>query len=104
MNTQVVWKFPLSRRGRNALEIPVGAKVLHVGFQTHVPHIWILVDPDAPKEKVIYWVIGTGHGMPAEILLEHVGTALSDEESYVWHVFEEIGGAIPPQKRDQNDE
>ncbi len=78
-----VWKYPLSM-GHTDVELPGGAKVLHVDEQDGIPQMWVLVDTEAPKEPRQFEVRGTGHNVEEGRI--YVDTWQSPP--YVWHLFE----------------
>lgn len=69
------------------VELPEGAKVLHVADQGGSPHLWALVNPDAPTETHYFRVAATGADVARE--LEYVGTAVCFNGALLWHVFED---------------
>ena len=44
--TNRIWKFPLTATDKQKIELPVGAKVLTVQNQYHIPCMWVLLDID----------------------------------------------------------
>lgn len=81
-----VWKFPLATAlTDNALEMPKGAKVVHVGIQGERICLWAIVDMQAPVETRVFQIVGTGHEEVKEGMA-HVGTV--QQGPWVWHVFE----------------
>ena len=84
---KTAWKFIL--QPKTTVEIPDGAKILHIAQQREYLCMWALVDPEQPKVKRTFIVYGTGHDMPDDPG-EFVGTALMDGGSLVFHVFEEV--------------
>lgn len=84
-----VWKFKLEE----TIEMPKGARIIHVGFQRGTLYVWALVDSTAPKETRNFLIYSTGdvfpikEGISAE-MLSHLGTFLLDEDKIVVHVFE----------------
>jgi hypothetical protein len=81
MKARRVYKFDIA--------LPVGAEVLHVGYDGQL-RLWALVDP--LTQNVIrhtLLVVGTGHDLPNEIGLTHLGTIQmpEDEGGFIWHVF-----------------
>lgn len=66
------------------LDLPLGAVLLHVAPQNGVPCLWALVDPEAPKAKCCFAIVGTGHAVPREAA--YVGSW--QEPPFVWHCFE----------------
>jgi hypothetical protein len=87
-NTKEIWKYRLSQNA--AFDMPQGAKVLSAKSQYNQLYIWALVDPDAPKEKRFFQVHGTGHRINNSENLKYVGTALIENDSLVFHVFERV--------------
>lgn len=90
---KTVWKFLLRQYGplpptveELTINMPAGAKVLHVGVQDSDLMLWALVDPDALPEPRNLVIAGTGHlfDLPPSGL--HLGSAQT--RSFVWHVFE----------------
>ena len=79
-----VWKYRLPIAGKQVIDIPLGARILHVGFQGGVVCLWIRVNPEAEKKPHSFFITGTGQECPASTL-EHVGTAVSGD--FVWHVW-----------------
>jgi hypothetical protein len=78
-----VWKFHV--RHSQLIEMPVGAEIIYCANQPGLgPHLWVLVDPDAPREYRSLHVVGTGHPVPEGG--KHVGSWIDDP--FVWHVFE----------------
>ena len=85
---KLVWKYPLEMLEMQTIQIPAGAKLLHVDTQgTERPVLWAAVNPDMPMENRRFVVVGTGHlEIPKDCV--YVGTAVGPV--YVWHVFEDI--------------
>lgn len=84
MNT--VYKYGFDITDDFELELPKGARILHVDVQNGYPYIWALVDPDAPKEKKKFHLAGTGHPINEKIK-NHIGTFLLHEGALVFHLF-----------------
>lgn len=84
-----VWKFPVRFNDLTDVEMPDGAKILHVNDQYGVLCIWALVDPQQKKEIRQFRLAGTGHpiSMPADKLI-HVGSYLTAGGQLVFHLFE----------------
>jgi len=85
---RVVYKYVLEAGITNTISLPVGAKVLDVKIQRNDFCIWILLDPQAHNivnRKFV--VIGTGMIFDVPIQ-EHVGTVMTDDHAYVFHIFE----------------
>lgn len=91
---KVVWKYtlPLSppaslNFGRFVQPLPAGAEILCIALQDGLPRLWTLVDPKAPTEPRIFWIVGTGKlvgdGLTYRATWQQKGGML------VWHLFEE---------------
>jgi len=80
-----VWKYSLFM-GLTEVDLPVGAEFLHVAEQGGIPQMWVLIDPEAPKETRQFEIRGTGS--PVEEQRTWLGTWQSPP--YVWHLFEII--------------
>jgi len=57
---KTIWKYTLSPDD-SEFEMPKDAVVLSVQVQNNEPQLWVLVDPDAEKEKRTFRIYGTGH-------------------------------------------
>lgn len=89
LKAKTIWKYELAGDTQE-LDIPEGGEVLTIQIQNGAICIWVLVDPNRPKEKRSFEVVGTGEpilGNPGKYL----GTI--QERIYVWHIFEtsEVG-------------
>jgi hypothetical protein len=84
---RTIWKFPLQVVEEQALQMPIGAKVLHVGTQGNIASIWAEVDPTAELEKRWIYMFGTGHSLPALRAAKHLGTFMMHDGTVVYHVF-----------------
>lgn len=99
--TKTIWKYTLAIGDRNEVVMPDGGRILCVKTQRDWPCIWVLVDPYATKRPRVLRIYGTGHVVTDEERLRYLGTFLSDGDTFVWHVFEEVPEAqpaVPPQK------
>lgn len=83
-----VYKYPLPIEDLVTIEMPEGARVLHVGEQQDRAFLWALVDPYAPKEVRSFRVAGTGHAIHGFCRHPHVGTFLMKGGHLVFHVFD----------------
>ena len=45
---QKIFKYPIPQFTHSEIQMPEGAKILHVAVQAGYPFIWALVNPDAP--------------------------------------------------------
>ncbi len=83
---KTIWKFPLPLTDNPMVEMPQDALVLDVQIQHGEICLWAVVDGKAPLENRSFFVVGTGHPMPA-----HAGRYVRtvQQDRFVWHVFEE---------------
>ncbi len=88
--TYRVYKFPL---GRGPVQMPKGARILHVAQQAGESCAWAIVDDTAPMVPRRLVTYGTGWTMPAEPG-KYLGTV--HDGPYVWHIFDE--GEVPTQQ------
>lgn len=86
--TETIWKYTL--KPGCVFDIPKDAKILKVDEQFGEICMWALVNPDAPKVKRNFVVIGTGHDMPKCRVSNYLGTAKIDGGLLVFHVFEVV--------------
>lgn len=88
---RTVWKyeFPIDRIAGD-VEMPEGARIIHVDQQREMVATWWaeIPDPTAPLVARTFVVVGTGHTIPGDGLT-HVGTVL--DGPFVWHLYEETG-------------
>jgi hypothetical protein len=87
-----VYKYEVMITDRpQAVYVPVGAKIIHVGVQARadsnrVMVFWVEVDDDAQREPRYFAVFGTGAELPHGA--EYVGTSQQPELMFVWHLYE----------------
>lgn len=82
---RVIWKFPLESYGRNTVNMPCLARVLHVGLDPQGnPCLWAEVDPTVEKADRQFYIVGTSHTLPPEARA-FVGTFM--QPPFVWHVY-----------------
>lgn len=87
---QTVYKYAVTMKDTFTLELPTDAQILSVQMQHGEPQMWALVDPDAPKRKRAFRIVGTGHPIPDVGLLRFVGTFQTSSGFMVFHLFEVI--------------
>lgn len=80
-----VWKFKLPLEAMSTIQMPVGAKIVHVGEQCGEICMWAEVDVTSENGPRLFYVVGTGHPMPQGALY-HIGTVQIME--FVWHVYQ----------------
>lgn len=80
-----VWKYPLPSASE-ALEVPYGAKFLHVAEQHGSVMTWWEVNPTAPPQARRLAVVATGMTVPLHGT--HLATWLMDDGALVFHLYE----------------
>ncbi len=84
---KVVHKYLLPAQDEVKLEMPIGARVLHVGAQGKQLCLWALVNPKGKTRTRTFRIAGTGHEV-GSASPTHLGTALMNNGAFVLHVFE----------------
>ena len=97
-----IWKYTFEITDDFTIEIPSGAKFLHVDIQQlpyplgsdskirEAPCIWVLVDPEAQPMKYSFKLFGTGHPFPDDdSKLYYIGTFKMAGDLLVFHLFHE---------------
>ncbi|HEU4344263.1 MAG TPA: hypothetical protein VFU31_22115, partial [Candidatus Binatia bacterium] len=87
MNDFVIWKFDIPLLSEFALQLPQGAKPLHVAVQHGKPMLWCLVEPDAPRTRRIFFLATTGRPF-GKIPMDYIGTFQLEGGHFIGHVFE----------------
>jgi hypothetical protein len=85
--SEVVWKFPIPATDDFELEMPVGAKVVHVAMQNGEPCVWALVDPTKALELRRFRLACTGD--PITVTGDYVGTFMRWNGALMYHLFVE---------------
>lgn len=89
MKTDKIWKYHLTPDNEQHVEMPEGARILDIQVQENRPVVWALVDTDAPKELVRFYMIGTGEEICEDTSkLCYVGTF--QVAHFVFHVFTSV--------------
>lgn len=73
------------------LEMPEGAKVLHVGEQFGGLYAWALVSPAATKVNYKFFVLGTGIDCAHLEMVSSFAGSVQMSNGLVWHVFYKAG-------------
>lgn len=84
MSKKRIWKYVLQITDEQIIEVPNGAKPLHVGQQDGHLCLWMVVDVESEFTKFVVNIVGTGNPVPNE-LPPYIGTA--QIHALVWHVF-----------------
>lgn len=88
---RVVWKKEL-QPGLGRYELPRNAYAISVAMQHGRPQMWFVCDPDQKMAEVRWFLLtGTGHPFDNESL-RFVGTMLTEDQNFVFHVFEKKMG------------
>jgi hypothetical protein len=87
-----VWKWPLMLAPEQTVTVPAGARPLHLADQHGIPCLWLLVDPDAPRETWTVRMVGTGWQPQDFAGWTHLGSVLDRGGTFVWHYFREEEG------------
>ena len=90
---RTIWKFPLTASTVQVVKMPKGAKILSVHLQRGTPCIWALVDwelgePEAAHVDRLVYLYGTGDLFELPEVAEFVGTFMTEDGRYVFHVFD----------------
>lgn len=82
-----IWKYLLSITNQDQdIDIPVGAKIIHIAAQSDILCLWALVDPSASMQQRWFRVHNAGHNVDPK--LAYVGSAMFHGGKLVFHVFE----------------
>lgn len=94
---KTIHKYPLEVTDFQEVEMPEGAKILHIQTQP-APYgtkagreqlcLWAEVDPDKPLVPRRIRIFGTGHDMEHEHQLRYIGTTDMHNHALVRHVYE----------------
>lgn len=82
-----IWKYPVEATGIQSLEVPKGATLLTVQTQFGIPQIWVLCEPENPKEIRTISMYGTGHQIPNDPG-KYIGTFQIEDGKLIFHIFE----------------
>lgn len=83
----VIFKYELPLSADFELDLPEGAKVVHVGLEPSMLvglRLWALVDKNAPMKTRRFSVLGTGQEFHHEAT--YLGSVITSP--FIWHVFE----------------
>lgn len=84
MSAKRIWKYILQITDEQIIEVPSGAKLLHIDQQEGRLCLWMIVDIESELTKFVVNIVGTGNPVPNE-LPPYIGTA--QIHTLVWHVF-----------------
>lgn len=86
---KTIWKYEFETNNLVRIDIPKGYKILTLQTQNGQPCIWVLVDPENPKEPVAFRVIGTGHPIQNAGFdkSNYIGTYQQNDGALIFHLF-----------------
>lgn len=85
---KAIYKYSLRPLGMMfTVEMPKDAAVLTVQVQNNEPHIWAIVETEAPSEQRSFVLRGTGHEFNGNEG-RYIGTFQLDAAAFVGHLFE----------------
>jgi hypothetical protein len=80
-----VYKYPFEIVGSQIVELPVEAKVIHVGLDPQgTPCLWAEINPLNIHKDLRIFVVGTGTSIP-DAAKVHLGSF--NQREFVWHVY-----------------
>lgn len=86
--SKVIYKYPLSFRDENVVNMPKNAVILSCQAQGGTITIWALVDVSMGFESKVFSVFGTGHRLPDNIIHDYTFVATVQlSNGLVFHVF-----------------
>lgn len=85
---KTIYKYTLEVTDEQTVNMPSGAKILHLEEQHSSICMWALVDREEPNIARIFQIFGTGHQIPESALRTYIATVLTDQGRFAWHVFE----------------
>ena len=92
---KIVKKFSLRRRNMNeasyihTIDMPEGAKIIHLGVEFIEPVFWALIDDDEEgMEKRQFLCIKDHEEMEEDANLKYLGTYILQQGHIIEHVFE----------------
>jgi len=95
MASRVVYKHPFATDPVQAVlrvDVPEDSEPVHFDFQGGVPTLWIEHRLDRKdREQLTFVLFGTGHELPDDKKLVHVGSAVGYNGGLVLHCYEDIG-------------
>ena len=84
---RTIWRFPVEL-GNNMIPMPEDSEILAFQLQNNAPHIWAIVDDEAPVSNRFFTLTGTGIPLIDDAhISDYIGT-VQDGGLFVWHLFE----------------
>ena len=86
---RTIWKYELDIKDTLVINMPNGAKVLHVGTQQGEPCIWVEVDTEAEQVPYTFHIYGTGHPIKENKYNKpmYLGTFKIKNDSLIFHLY-----------------
>jgi len=86
--TRVIFKYSMRFQGNECtLQLPKGAEILTIDYQSHQPQLWAEVNTEEEKtEERTFVVYGTGSPMNSAVTNQYIVTR--QQGQYVWHFYE----------------
>ena len=86
---RTIYKKELKIADVQAVEMPKGAIIRHIGVQRDKPCMWYECDTDEPQTTMTIHCYGTGHPMPDKdtVSLVYLGTVILCYDSLVLHFY-----------------
>ena len=84
---RTIWKYPLAVKEIQSLQIPAGARLLHVATQNNKPCLWAEVIAEHSCWTRLVVIYGTGHPMPDDPG-QYLGSFQMHDGEYVFHAYE----------------
>ena len=83
----VIWKYDTPVLDEFAVNLPEESEVVHVNSINDKPYMWVIHDPTNDYKQRTFYVKGTGHNIDPK--LDHIGTFIILDGSFVGHLLEE---------------
>ena len=85
-----IWKYQIGTKvimdNTIKVDMPKGAKIIHIQTQREIPCVWALVDPAVESETRYFFIVATGGDVPGDG--QYIGTVFQQGGLYIWHIFE----------------
>jgi ADP-ribosylglycohydrolase len=91
---QTVWKYTLSSKKHQQIEMPFGAEIIKGDVQNEKPVIWALVNTENVIENRNFELVGTGGEIKGKDF-KYVCSFNFSDGKFVQHLFEVDAGKIP---------
>lgn len=86
---KTIWKYIIPTEDEFSLDLPKEAICLCFDTQSGIPTLWVMVDPEAKKEKRHFRFAGTGHPLNTDKWQHtYIDTAKFAGDQLIFHLFE----------------